>query len=464
MRLLALLLLVCQALGEVKKLRPVPPVILVPGDGGSQMEAKLDKPAVVHYVCTKKTDSWFDLWLNMESLIPGIIDCWIDNMRLVYDNTTRTTRNSPGVMTRVPGFGSTSTVEWLDPSHHYPTSYFYDVVEAMVKSPLGYVRDSTIRGAPYDFRKAPNEQKNYFKALKHMTESMYNSEGQRVVYLLHSMGGPMIWYFLANQPQSWKDEYVEGVISMAGAWGGSIKAVKVYTAGDNLGIYLINPRSIREEQRSATSLAFLLPSPDLWKEDEVLVQTPEKNYTTANFKDMFEALNLPDAYNIYLDTKNLLKDAPPPGVDLYCLYGHGINTVEKLVYQEGSFPDKPDLVFGEGDGTVNLRSAQVCESFASKQRQKVHAKAFPVMEHMAILKDVDSISYVVETLTNITQKNEEAAAKATQVEALEKQREKNMVDQHLFHILYKKKNFKRNDISSASFWKVLNMNAMPNVL
>ena len=77
-------------------------------------------------------------------------------MRLVYDNVTRSTRNSPGVMTRVPGFGSTSTVEWLDPSHRYPTSYFFDIVEAMVTSSLGYVRDSTIRGAPFDFRKAPS--------------------------------------------------------------------------------------------------------------------------------------------------------------------------------------------------------------------------------------------------------------------------------------------------------------------
>ena len=97
--------------------------------------------------------------------------------------------------------------------------------------------------------------------------------------------------------------------------------------------------------------------------------------------------------------------------------------------------------------------------FASKQRRKVHAKGFPVMEHMAILRDVDSISYVLETLRNITEKNEEAAAKALAVE-----REKNMADHHLFHTLYKKKGFERNDISSASFWNFLNRNAMPEVL
>lgn len=53
----------------------------VPGDLGNQLEAKLDKPSVVHYLCSKKTDSYFTLWLNLELLLPVIIDCWIDNIR-----------------------------------------------------------------------------------------------------------------------------------------------------------------------------------------------------------------------------------------------------------------------------------------------------------------------------------------------------------------------------------------------
>lgn len=54
---------------------------VVPGDLGNQLEAKLDKPKVVHYLCSKKTDSYFTLWLNLELLLPVIIDCWIDNIR-----------------------------------------------------------------------------------------------------------------------------------------------------------------------------------------------------------------------------------------------------------------------------------------------------------------------------------------------------------------------------------------------
>lgn len=49
----------------------------VPGDGGSQIEAKLNKPEVVHYVCDKKTDKYDNIWLNLELLVPVVIDCLV---------------------------------------------------------------------------------------------------------------------------------------------------------------------------------------------------------------------------------------------------------------------------------------------------------------------------------------------------------------------------------------------------
>lgn len=48
--------------------------------------------------------------------------------------------------------------------------------------------------------------------------------------------------------------------------------------------------------------------------------------------------------------------------------------------------------------------------FKDKQKQKVYTKPFPNMEHMAILKEADSIAYIIQVLNNITQKNEKAAA------------------------------------------------------
>lgn len=52
-------------------------MLKVPGDGGSQVEAKLNKTTVVHYLCEKASNDYFNIWLNLELLVPVIIDCWV---------------------------------------------------------------------------------------------------------------------------------------------------------------------------------------------------------------------------------------------------------------------------------------------------------------------------------------------------------------------------------------------------
>ena len=68
---------------------------------------------------------------------------------------------------RVPGFGGTSSVEYLDPGiMKNILPYFHDTVKYFVDR--GYKRGETIRGAPYDWRlaagKTPKE-KNYIVLL-----------------------------------------------------------------------------------------------------------------------------------------------------------------------------------------------------------------------------------------------------------------------------------------------------------
>lgn len=54
------------------------PIILIPGDGGSRLQAKLDRQDVVHHYCERKSNDWFDLWLNLSLLVPFAIDCWVE--------------------------------------------------------------------------------------------------------------------------------------------------------------------------------------------------------------------------------------------------------------------------------------------------------------------------------------------------------------------------------------------------
>ena len=76
--------------------RRLHPVVLVPGNGGSQVEGRINKTEVVHYLCSKTSD-WFTMWLNIEQMIPEVIDCWVDNVKLKYDNVTHKTSNNDGV-------------------------------------------------------------------------------------------------------------------------------------------------------------------------------------------------------------------------------------------------------------------------------------------------------------------------------------------------------------------------------
>ena len=70
--------------------------------------------------------------------------------RLLYNSSDDTYTNNTGAEVRVPGFGDTNTVEYLDTPPAIP--YFNSFVDYFVAR--GYERGNTIRAAPYDWRLA----------------------------------------------------------------------------------------------------------------------------------------------------------------------------------------------------------------------------------------------------------------------------------------------------------------------
>jgi lysophospholipase-3 len=122
------------------------PVIFVPGNGGSQIWARLNRTSPPpHFFCTRRSN-WFELWLDVRLLLPEVIDCFVDNMRLTYNSTTKKTSNLDGVETQIPGFGQTSTVEYFDSSGFSYSSYFAPIVRSLVA--MNYTRGVDLRGAP----------------------------------------------------------------------------------------------------------------------------------------------------------------------------------------------------------------------------------------------------------------------------------------------------------------------------
>ncbi|XP_065314857.1 phospholipase A2 group XV-like isoform X2 [Gordionus sp. m RMFG-2023] len=386
-----------------------------PGDGGSHLEAKLNKSYSPRYLCEKYTESWYNIWLNLELLMPYAIDCWVDNVKLGYDNDTRLTSNTPGVNIRVPNFGNTTSIEWLDPTKRSVSKYFATITQKLVS--LGLIRGKTIRGAPYDFRKTPIENVEMMHNMKTLIEEMYNSNGKLpVVIICHSMGCSYTKYFLQTQSLIWKKTFLKAWVTLSAPWAGTVKALKIYASGDNLDAYPLNALKIRDCQRTFPSLSWLLPHVGYWQPNQTLISTPLKNYSLDNIETFFFDLGLPNAYEMWFDNKNLMdlmdyngshhhNSDKSIGVMLHCLHGISVPTPELLKWNKPQdFPDKQPLILqGDGDGSVNLRSLSACLNFyGSRHEHKnliIH-KTFPGVEHVHILYNNDILQYIQYVVTD----------------------------------------------------------------
>lgn len=402
--LLVLLLLLLAVLASCSA-KTIHPIILVPGDGGSQIEARINRTKSIHFWCYDHTD-WYDLWLNIEQMLPPAVLCWEENIKLRYDPKTHTTQNAVGVETRIPGFGGTFSVEYLDKSKRSVGLYFAPLVNQLAGQ--GYVRGKTIRGAPYDFRKAANEQEEYFKNLQSLIEETYHQNGNTpVVLMTHSMGSIMTLHFLNTQSQKWKDTFIQSFISLAGVWGGTVDAIKVFAVGDNLRSRFLSEKNLLW-QRTCPSLAWLMPSRDLWDDDFVFVSTSEVNFTRLESKHLFESLSAelgPNMMSMINDTKNILSGLPAPGVEVYCIHSSEVPTVEQLNYGEGYFPGyDPTYVYGDGDGTVNKRSLEGCLRWRGQQSYPIHHMKLKGLDHLGMLKAqelIDKIGDLIESINNL---------------------------------------------------------------
>lgn len=137
-----------------------------------------------------------------------------------------------------------------------------------------------------------------------------------VLLVTHSMGSIMTLYFLNQQSQAWKEKYVRSFVSIAGVWGGTARAVKVFAVGDNLDSWFLNEKNLLWE-RTNPSLAWLMPG-GFWSEEEILVETEHQNFTRTNLAGFFEAVEGPNMGHMVEDTKDLVAKLTPPGVEVFC--------------------------------------------------------------------------------------------------------------------------------------------------
>jgi len=397
------------------------PVILVPGLGGSQLQARQKVWGSMPFKCRKAGS--YAAWVNPYRMGCAtsfcLLNCTVNELSLRYDPVMHSTSNNPHVDVIVPQLGDVDAVEYFVPSSlgyimSSQSGYYDDVVDLLES--LGYTKNLNIRGAPYDFRLAPNEMDEFYSNMIQLVKETYRDNGnKRVILLAHSMGNLHMLYFLNRMDQEWKDTYIQSFISAAGPWGGAVKILKALASGDNLDavvhlehigmdIVLLDPTKIRPLERSMPSISWMTPSETFWGEDEVMVQAPGGvNYTVKDYKRFYQDIDFLQGYSIKQDTTDLIRDLTPPGVETFCMTGVGIPTYERLDYSsvktEPWYDEAPVVISGDGDGTVNRRSAEGCLRWVGNQEQPVQHTIFKQTTHMSILSDEAPLQYIREVIT-----------------------------------------------------------------
>jgi len=376
---------------------------MVPGVLGAQLFAKLNKTSSPHFYCATVAD-WYNVWLNLEEFFPGEVTCWVDNMKMHYNATTHQVYNTPGVKIESPNFGSTASFEYLDTSEwshwsSFGSSYFAELVKSLLD--VGYQHGVDLVGAPFDWRIAPKQNVELFKNMTKLVESTYaRNNNTKVALLAHSMGNLFIYHLLQQHPQAWKDKYIDSFASINAPWLGSVKSVKALISGDADGHDWILPRlEFREVSRTFSSLAFMLPRPDMWPKDKQTVVIESfldegQNYTVNDYEALFKQVGCEDCYSMWKDNWRTLGDLKPPNVTVHCIYSSGMLTSETLVYNK-YFPDvSPSFMNGDGDGTVNIFSNSYCLQWGKQQSQPVYDFQLPGNSHVGVLMNKTLHSYV----------------------------------------------------------------------
>lgn len=273
------------------------------------------------------------------------------------------------------------------------TNYMITLTNRLTE--IGYECEKNIMSAPYDFRKAVNEFEDYFEDTRKLVESASaKNNNQRVVFICHSNGCLNNIYFLSKQSKAWKDKYVRSVITLGSVWGGAVKALILYTFGMRVGPF-VDGGVVRRIFQTFPSVASLVPSVESFDPDAVIMRNGNQNYTVLDYKKFFEDLSHPDGYQMWLDLRNLTSPLSVPNVDLHCLHSYNESTMEQFIWRSGGFPDEtPEIIWGDGDGTVNLASLQACQKYKQLQKEPFHYKTFPSINHQAMVDDPGVFEYI----------------------------------------------------------------------
>ncbi|KAJ6240894.1 phosphatidylcholine-sterol acyltransferase [Anaeramoeba flamelloides] len=377
---------------RVSDQQPKKPIIIIPGFGGSKIEAKLNHFHSKHWFCSSNKD-WYLLWISLDDFLPIISECSIDYFTLFWNGNH--VENKRGAEFRV--VPSIDGIVYLEPTFHFE-NYFLKMVDGF-KS-IGYQENFDLFGAPYDFRLSPRNLTQYFHDLTGLIEYTYGMKNERVTLICHSMGCKLSIYFLSKKSQKWKDKHIEQLITIAPAFSGAFEGLRSLLFGNNFGDDFMTDRSFRSLIVSCPGIYFDLPSNTiLWPDPLVISDTKDYYSTKDDYLGLFYDLEFPQESTQIL--KSIWNDViilEAPKVKTRIFFGYGTNTRAQVVFKGDLTKRNYYYINKDGDGVLSKELIlQFCKAWTDNSENS--CQGFPGIKHQELVSNEYVIKNIIELIT-----------------------------------------------------------------
>lgn len=320
-------------------------VVLIPGLGGSILEAKWDLSFdLERFYCQTKEDHWTQIWPSAFAAVPVENECW-KHLIEVGPNF----ENTKGVEIQAKDWGGLKGINILDEVDLYllkiPIVKYFEETSKRLKS-LGY----NVYGAPYDFRRIlePGYLRNFVSRLEQLIEEA----GGKVTLISHSLGGPTTTYFLNQQSTKWKKDHIKKFIGLSSPMGGATQALSACLTGLTEGIP-VTEAFMKSIEKHYAGILWMINEPKTWRDLPVI--NGHGSSAIPKFLTLSGEKHTADLWNGYI-RDIWSKTVIDPGVEVHLVHGSNVKTLFSLQYpQNGDNYDFRHPFKGyeyEGDGTV----------------------------------------------------------------------------------------------------------------
>eukprot|EP00161_Ancyromonas_sigmoides_P015416 TRINITY_DN406_c1_g2_i1.p1 TRINITY_DN406_c1_g2~~TRINITY_DN406_c1_g2_i1.p1 ORF type:complete len:673 (+),score=371.18 TRINITY_DN406_c1_g2_i1:79-2019(+) len=387
------------------------PVALIPGFGGTRLQAKL-RDSKSGNPCDMDPAAYRDLWLSSKTLFRFLSqarthNCVYDVLSLLWNGKDFTQRRKY----QVRAVRGTRGVDLLDRGVSSSLSEYYKPLLVALET-IGYNRDSTVRAFGYDWRYRPDRPKmaKSFARWKKRFEKMRLEYGKPAVVVAHAMGAQHFVYFLQHvigkdpaASQTWIDNHIRSFVSIGGSHGGSPRVIKSLISGTSLSLPFMSKSKAGRMLGSFGTSAWMLPTEETFGDDPLLTiierDGRKRPFSARRMSRLLEEAYLKPTVFHY---NRVAPFTTAPGKivnDAHFLFGTDVRTPVGYVYERGTrrLAHVATKTTDKGDGMVPDRSAtHLCRAW-----RDTHCQSFPGVNHRELLWHMPLLTQVLEVATGV---------------------------------------------------------------